>query len=361
MILRKIDHCYRLLFIGCLLLGPATLDFAQNRNLTMPDTTSDSGLGGGNSIEGRVIMPSGQRLERRVKVKLATMTRGDITSMTDETGRFAFRGLPGGDYTVIIDGEQEFEPATYPVNILQFRGSPPQSYMVQIRLEVRKGTDLRPGVVSSELASAPPRARDFYTKAEELAKTGDRQGAIEQLKLAIAEYPNFMIALNELGVQYLKLNEPAKADESFQAALKIQPEAFSPLLNRGIVLILLNRFDDAEASLRRALKANQQSANAHFYLGRAIGSQSQARFDEAEKEFTSSVKLGGDDMKEAHRMLAIIYSSRGDKKRAASELETYLRLAPNTPDAEQLQKVIQQLRGTEPQGPASAQKVKPSP
>jgi len=45
--------------------------------------------------------------------------------------------------------------------------------------------------------------------------------------------------------------------------------------------------------------------------------------------------------------LAIIYSSRGDKKRAAVEIETYLKLAPQAPDAEQLRQAARRFRGLE--------------
>jgi len=59
--------------------------------------------------------------------------------------------------------------------------------------------------------------------------------------------------------------------------------------------------------------------------------------------------LGGEAMavamKEAHRLLAIIYSTQGDKKRQAEELEIYLKLAPTSPDAEQIRKVLAQLKG----------------
>jgi len=51
-------------------------------------------------------------------------------------------------------------------------------------------------------------------------------------------------------------------------------------------------------------------------------------------------------MKEAHRLLAIIYTIRGAKKQAADELEAYLKLAPDAPDAEQLRDKIRQLRGS---------------
>ena len=305
------------------------------------DAVSDSGLGGANTIEGHVTV-GGRPISRRIRVKLSTPTRGDLTSMTDDNGRFLFRGLPSGDYVVVIDAEKEFKPVNYPVNIIQLRGSPGQNSMVSIRLEPKPGSDAAPGVLNSELAGAPPHVRELFNKAGELAKAGDHQGAIDSLKLAVAEYPNFMTGFFQMGIEYYHLNQLDKADESFQAALKIQPDAFGPLKTRGIVLILLNRYPEAEAVLKNAVKANSQSAEAHFYLGRAIGSQ--GRFDDSEKEFLEAIKLGKDEMKEAHRMLAIIYSQRGDKKRAAGELETYLKLNPTTPDAEQLRKVIEQMK-----------------
>jgi regulator of sirC expression with transglutaminase-like and TPR domain len=54
--------------------------------------------------------------------------------------------------------------------------------------------------------------------------------------------------------------------------------------------------------------------------------------------------LGGDQMKESHRYLAGIYSQKGDKPRAISELETYLKLAPNSEDADRLRQIISDLR-----------------
>jgi len=66
-------------------------------------------------------------------------------------------------------------------------------------------------------------------------------------------------------------------------------------------------------------------------------------------------------MKEAHRLLAIIYSAKGDKKRAAEQLETYLRLAPTTPDAEQIRNVIRQFKdsGAPTPAPTPSSETKP--
>ncbi len=67
-------------------------------------------------------------------------------------------------------------------------------------------------------------------------------------------------------------------------------------------------------------------------------------FDDAEKELLASLQLGKEEMKEAHRVLAIIYASRGAKKQAAAELEAYLKLAPDAPDAQKLKDTIRQLK-----------------
>jgi tetratricopeptide (TPR) repeat protein len=308
----------------------------------LPPGATDTGLGGGNAITGTILLPSGQRLQRRVTIRLQTMTKGDRVTTTDEYGKFAFRGLINGEYQIIIDKEKEFEPYRQSVDIRQFRGTPPQVYNLNIRLNAKEEIKPKPGVLNAELANVPERALAHFNTATEQAKKNEHQAAIEELKLAIKEYPTFMLALNELGVQYLKLNQPQNADEAFQAALKIDPDAFPALINRGIANVMMERYGEAVPILRKALKKNDQSAVGHYFLGQALANL--GLFNDAEKELLASLTLGKEEMKEAHRILAIIYSARGDKKQAADHLEEYLKLAPNVADAEKLREKIRQLR-----------------
>src|SRR5687767_5004655 len=331
----------RFVFLVFLLPWLGGSAFAQISGI--PPSASDTGLRGINSVIGTVFGPTGRPVERRIRIKLSTMTLGDRIFITDNNGKFAFRGLPSGTYTITIDKEKEFEPFSQDVDIRQFRGAPAQVYTLNIRLSLKEQADPKPGVINSEFANVPQKALDFFNKGAELSKKGDYKAAIEQLQLAVAEYPDFMLAINEIGVQYMRLKELEKADEALQSALKIKPDAFAPLMNRGIVLVQMKRYEEAEKVLREVLKM-KESAVGHYFLGLALANL--GRFDEAEKELVSAVKLGGDEMKEAHRYLAIIYNHRGDKKRAAKELETYLRLAPTTPDAEQLRSVLKQIKGS---------------
>lgn len=307
--------------------------------------SGEAGTGGNNSIVGNVYFPSGQRVDRPIRVRLFTMTKGDMTTMTTDNGSFSFRRLATGNYRVVIDGEKDYEPASEGVYIVQAtRSGPPQVISVDIRLKLRSSSEAKPAVLNSELANVPRHALDLYNKALELAKGGNSKGAIEQLKQAVSDYPDFMLAFNEMGVQYLRLGELEKAEESLRSALKIKPDGFEPLMNHGIALVRLNRFDEAEPELRAAVKEKDQSPVGHFYLGRALAYMQ--RYDEAEKELNLAIQLGGNEMKEAHRYLAGIYNARGDKKRAISELETYLKLAPNSKDADHLRQLIQDLRSS---------------
>ena len=71
----------------------------------------------------------------------------------------------------------------------------------------------RPGTVDAATAAVSEAARKLYGDALESAQSGDRKKAIEQLKQAVAIYPNFMTALNELGVQYIAIKQYKDAVE----------------------------------------------------------------------------------------------------------------------------------------------------
>jgi len=310
----------------------------------LPPGGTDTGLGGGNAITGTVLLSNGTRIQSHVTVRLQTMTKGDRLAVTDENGTFSFRQVPSGEYTILIDKVADYETFRQVVEIRQYTGTPPQNYTLNIRLEPKGGASVKPGVVNAELANVPQNARATYQKALQAAQAKKNKEAIDLLKQAISEYPNFMLAYTELGVQYLAIGELANAEEALSSALRIKPDAFEPLINYGITLVRLNRFSEAIPQLRAAIKLKEQSPLGHFYLGRALAYQQ--RYDDAAAELNLAMQLGGDQMKEAHRYLAAIYNARGDKQRAISELETYLKLAPNSDDAEHLRELIRNLRNS---------------
>lgn len=308
---------------------------ARSQISTIPNSASQTGFGGAGAIDGTILGPSGRPVEIRVRVRLSSMASSDRITFTNESGNFAFIGLPEGRYVVAVDKEKDFEPVSYTVDILR------NSYRLVIRLRLKPGIEVA-GVVNAELAAVPPLARERFLKAGELIAHRDRPGAIEQLRAAIEIHPSFALAFNELGIQYIVLKEYDSALEALAAALKIRPDYFDAQLNVGVAYYRQKKFEEAEKALRAAGRLRDSTAALQYHLGMTLANL--GKFEAAEKELLAAVRSGGKDMKEAHRVLSIIYGARGDAKRSLKELEAYVKLAPNAPDIEQLKTRIAQLR-----------------
>lgn len=303
-----------------------------------------TGNGGDNTIQGDIITPNGQRLDRPVNVRLVTM-RGEISTTSNGNGSFIFNRLTGGRYTVSVDAGDAYTPATASIDIPHSSsGSGTMSrmgsvYSVQLHLRPRAGDAAVKGVVSA--ADPPKAALDLYNKALESVKTGEREKAIEQLKGAIAIHPQFVAALNGLGVQYMKLGNYQSAFEAFNAALTITPDSFILQLNSGITLLQLNKPAEAEAAFAKALLKNEASGAAHMYRARALIALN--RLDDAVKNLKRAVEIGGDEVKTAHRYLAGIYMEKGENAEAVKELELYLKTGAAGKESDQIKNIIKEL------------------
>jgi tetratricopeptide (TPR) repeat protein len=304
-----------------------------------------TGTGGLHTIQGYVYLPAGHQEGMMIKVKIESTNSSGLSVVADPNGAFTFRNLEPGPYYLTVDAGEDFEIFKETINIDREISKSPRTVTVPVYLRRKPASPTSPtstGTVDAALASVPKPALERYNKARELAQAGNSQGAIEQLKGAISLYAEFSLAFNELGVQYLKLGQLNQALEALRSAVKLAPEAFSPRLNLGIALLNKREFSEAEAELRRALKKNEASPTAHLYLG--ITLISLRNHEEAEKELQRAVTLGGNEMSLAHYYLGGIYWGRREYKRAADELETYLQLAPQAPDAERVRKTIKELR-----------------
>jgi Flp pilus assembly protein TadD len=313
----------------------------------------DSGTGGAHTIQGRLVGPTGRRAELRLKVTLESSGSGSLYVFSDANGTFRFTSLRPGSYAVVVDGGDDFETVREPVTLesstIQTRsgviGTPftrPITLQIYLRPKRAASGQAQPGVLNAALAGVPKPAADLYQKALDAARRHEPEKAVEQLRGALAVYPDFRLALAELGAQYLRLKQPDKAAEALRAALKLGPEDAPTLLNYGISLYERREFDEAEAHFRKALKVGGSPPAAHFYLGMILIKRRDLA--EAERQFKEAVGRGGGEIALAHYYLGGIYWGRQDYRRAADELETYLRLAPDAPDAVRVRSTVKELR-----------------
>jgi tetratricopeptide (TPR) repeat protein len=276
-----------------------------------------------------------------------------IFVIADMNGSFTFNNLAPGNYTITVDAGTEYEKATESVliegvvssrttNGADTRSNVPRTFSVMINLQPKPVAANKAAVVNAALSAAPKAAADAYRAALDFAKLGDTKKAIDELKTALSLYPNFVLALNELGVQYLKIGETSKAIDALRNAVTIQPDDFTPRLNYGIALLEAKNPAAAEEQLRLAVGKNGSSWSAHMYLGVSlIGLR---RLSEAEQELLRALDIGGRRVGLPHYWLGGIYWQRHEYARAASELQQYLELVPNAPNAERIRGTIKDLQ-----------------
>lgn len=336
-------------FSACRLLIAALMLFIPLSSAMSQGVGSSRGLpgtGGTNTIQGKVYLPSGKPSEARLRVTLESPNTGTLSTVTDSDGAFIFNSLEAGEYRLTVEGGKEFEnevehPAIY-------REASSGARIINLTIQLKYKPENNPA-----LAGVPRDAVELYTKGVDSAKKGDSKKAIEQLNGAVALYANFAPALNELGVQYLRLGQPDKAAEVLQKAVKLSPTDFSTHLNYGIALLNKKDYAGAEVELREALKLRADAPTAHMYLGIALLTLSRdektkqydmTKYNEAQKELETAVASGKAEVAMAHKYLGGIYMGNKEYKRAADELDIYLKLTPKAPDADKLKVIVKDLR-----------------
>lgn len=337
----------RLAYSLTLALSLASLAYAQGVGSSRGLTSGD----GNNTIQGKVYFPAGDRnTGKTVKLHIESANAtGGASTVTDQDGMFRFNGLRAGSYEVVVDGGKDYENSREPVTIDPVGGG----RIIQVNIALKPKVDAS----NPAFAGVPKAALDLYQKGTAAAQKGDAKGAIGFLTQAVSTYPNFALALNDLGAQYVRLFQWEKAAETFDTLVKLKPNDAGAHLDLGIALynigsVLLAdkkvdeanaKFGLAEVQLREAIKLNNPGPSAHYYLGMTLVKIK--RYEEAQTELELTIKNGGEGIVLAHRFLGGLYMQAHRNKEAADEFEAYLKLDPKVKDAETIKGLIQKLRG----------------
>ena len=330
----RIGLRYVQLALIAFLVSSAALS-ARAQGVTPGSSRGLSSGDGTNTIAGRVLFPPGQA-GTPVKVNLEGVGAADtsMSAVTDQDGSFRFRGVPPGNYSVVVDAGSQYEKAREPVTLDPLANSRVSQIIVELHFKV--------DAANPAFAGVPSNALSLYQKGRAAAQKGDHKAAAEFLSQAVAAYPNFAIALSDLAFEYMKTNQMDKAGETYEALLKLKPNDAPAHLNLGIVMFNKKKFDDAEMHLRKALELKSSGPTAHYYLGLTLISLK--RYGEALPEFETTIANGGENLALAHKYLGGLYMSAHKNKEAADELEKYLKLDPKAPDAERIKGTIKDLR-----------------
>ena len=182
----------------------------------------------------------------------------------------------------------------------------------------------------------PPKVRGLVRAAGKNFQQGNYRAAGKQYQQILAEDPNNLEVLSNLGVVYVRSGDLRSAESTLEKAVAIAPDNDFLLTTLGVVQYRQSKFDEAIVQLTKAIAINPKSATAHNYLG--IAASQKGRQQEAEKEILQALANNPDDA-DAHFNLAVILitTQPGSKELAREHYAraTALGIEPN-PSLEKL-------------------------
>jgi tetratricopeptide (TPR) repeat protein len=347
--IRLIASTFRVILLSALSVVCAAAVLAQSSggNPGPPTGTGRSSGPVSHTIRGKIFLPSGRLPEQRIRVVLELNTGGIAgETFSDSVGNFEFRALPSNTYKVTVPTDNRVYETG--LETVELYGNFSRTFTVQIYLK-DKGSEFKriskDRILSAaDLQDVPKSAKKAYEKGLKLAQEKKPEEAIKQFESAIKDFPEYLLALNKLGEQYLVMQKLAEAQGTFERAITINAKFALPHINLGIIHLMLKKYPEAIAEFEEGNRQDDSFPISHLNLGLALMSNNPPDLDRAEKAMLRALELGGKDMAYTRLHLFNLNIRRKTIDKAAEQLEAYLKDAPDAPDAGAVRERLAELK-----------------
>lgn len=309
------------------------------------------------TISGQIF--SNQRTPLRdIYVELLDDVYGSLgQTRTDSSGRFIFRGLPNGNYKIRVKPYgTDYMEQSKDVQLFALQRSTNAGvtgaveeqvdFYLKVRENANTGPLAAPGAIFVQ--EVPADAKKLYEAGiASLREKKDKEG-FESLKRSLEIFPNYYLALDRLGTEYVTRGHNEAAFVLLSKAIEVNPRGFSSMYGLGLAQYNLKLTDKAIESLQRATNLYNKSGGAYMWLGMAL--RRAGKHNEAEVALKRANELGEKKAAEVHWQLAALYNDQKRYGEAADSLELFLKNQPpsNDPEkskqAEKIRESIRQLR-----------------
>jgi tetratricopeptide (TPR) repeat protein len=184
-------------------------------------------------------------------------------------------------------------------------------------------------IVSVRELSIPSKAVHAFDQGVELLAKQDAAGSLPQFQRAISEFAGYYEAYYKMGVADLRLWRISDAEQAFRKSMDLSGNQYAPpLLALGAVLIYQEKFAEAEGVTRKGLDLDPTSWSGHYFLGWALFGLN--RLEEAENSVREALRWKNDSA-EARLLLVDIHSREKDYPALLNDVDEYLKRDPDSP------------------------------
>ena len=311
----------------------------------------------GNTIAGKVRSQSGSTLPN-VLVQLESGNGVLLTQVfTTNEGDFAFTGLEGASFILVVN-EPNYDPLAQRVELSRTAATRPgETVRVDLVLtsKARPATHAPGRIFSQEIPVAALEA--YKTGVKLLAEHKSAEG-IAALNEALRVMVNYFDAHFALALEFVRLSRHNDAIAELEKARAINPNDSRVYYTFGLVLSEQKKYALAARVLAEAWRLNPSDhgllvsrgtclielALSLDPLSAAVTAERDATLSLARSELLKALELSGGKSLGAHLQLARLYEKIGERRKAAEELEQYLKLAPDDKRAENIRAAIKALR-----------------
>lgn len=292
-----------------------------------------------------VVNVNGSRMTAPLRVEL-TQGFNNIpvsVTLTNDTGTAEFENLRSGQYRVKVTGDS-IEPAES--GTIEIEGGRAfVSQMVAVRLrkdDSSSGTGTGSQTVDVADLNIPKNAVDEYNRASKLIADRHFDKAIKNLSHAIALYPKFCSAYNNLAVCYYQLGQKNKEREALEKAVSTNSNCIPPMVSLARIAVEQDR-NPAEAQkwLGQVFAAEPNNVEAMVFQARVYLMEN--NFDQAIAEADKVHALPHKGEAIVHYVAASAYQHKGDNADAIKELQLFLKEEPPGSRANLVRKQMEAL------------------
>lgn len=197
----------------------------------------------------------------------------------------------------------------------------------------REGKD-EGNLVSMVSLAAPRDARKAFEKGLQLIRKGNTEDAEKQYRKAVAAYPRYADAWNEIGRIQVDRGQDDAARQSFQTAIQADPKYVNPYLQLSIIYMRRKQWRDLADDTAMAVKLDPfDYPQAWLFNGAA--NWNLKNMAAAEKSVCEAERLDSrHTLPEVYHLMGLILIQRRDYTGAAGYLRLYLGLDPAADDAD---------------------------
>ena len=289
-------------------------------------------------VKGKVVDAKNQPVEgAQVTIEMSEGMNRKYEVKTNRRGEYIQIGLQPGQYKITAskDGMSQSFPQRIGLDMAEVNFTLKPGSTAEVSDADRKKMEARNAAI-----------RGAFDEGVKLGNEGKYDEAIAKFNEVIAALPKCTECYANIGEFHSRKKEYDQAEAAYKKAIEINP-SFAPAYS-GLATLYNTQKKFKEAQEMSALATKHTTASggtvsAETLFNQGAISWNSNNFTDAQEKFEAAVKARP-DYADAHFMLGKVYINLGKLAEAVTEFETYLKLAPNGPNAKEAQTNFEALK-----------------